>query len=92
MGAIRFHIYDNEARAIRRQERAFAPEGNDEGTTDAVSDGENDPADLEAAEDKRLFCAYMAELRSLQNAGIISHNLKCFPPLANDPYAEFANA
>ena len=22
-------------------------------------------------------------------AGIIPHNLKCFPPLTNDPYAEF---
>ena len=53
----------NEARAIRRQERAFAPEGNDEDTTDAVSDGENDPADLEADKDVRLFCAYMAELQ-----------------------------
>lgn len=27
--------------------------------------------------------------RSLRNAGIIPHNLKCFPPLSNDPYAEF---
>lgn len=62
MGAIRFHTYDNEARAIRRQEREF-PHGDENDDTpkeepEAAVDNDN----TQAAEDERVFLAYMAEL------------------------------
>ena len=28
-------------------------------------------------------------VRALQNAGVIEHNIECFAPVGNDPHAEF---
>ena len=57
MGAIRFHAYENETSAIRRQEKALATGNNTE------AQDEPEFTDAQAAEDNRLFCDYIAELQ-----------------------------
>ena len=124
MGAIRFHSYDNEARAVRRQEQDL---NRQEETEDQVDEKNEDKADDKSdgkaevieeqsisqdAEAQRVFHAYMAELqqkdiewkgklgrpnfkdmglnmRALQNAGVIEHDIQCFAPTVNDVHADF---
>ncbi len=65
MSAILFYAYDNEARAIRRQEKqveADEDSGAKEGR-DQVSEEEDD-ADLDAAEKSRAFNSFMVELQN----------------------------
>lgn len=58
MGAIRFHAYENETQAVRRQERELAPDDMEE----EVRPDEDAP-DAETAGDSRLFYSYMTELQ-----------------------------
>ena len=184
LGAIRFHSFDNEARAIRKQERdlvdrsdnahsqekedseapvkpesidqeeqasatpvepeSIGQEEQDSATTvkpesirqekedskasvkPASEDKDGDEAIDEAtpqeqlkftdeALNRRLFDSYIADLqtkdvewkgkmgrpnfkdmglniRALQNAGVIEHDIPCFAPTAADPHAEFREA
>ena len=120
LGAIRFHSYDNEARAIRRQERDLTRrEETEDNAADKVDDKSNEKAAVEAEKTysqdalaERFFHAYMAELqqkdtewkrkpgrpnfkdmglniRALQNARVVEHNIQCFAPTGHDPHAEF---
>ena len=58
MGAIRFHTYENETQAVRREERELAPDN----TEEEIRPDEDAP-DAETAEDSRIFYSYMTELQ-----------------------------
>ena len=179
LGAIRFHSYDNEARAIRKQERDLVDRSEDapiqeedsaaaaqsetilqeEDSTSRVkpaddnehlppvpnsdsirqeekdsaspvmpaddnehgdelgdeTTGQAQPKSSDEALNRRLFDSYIADLqnkdvewkgkmgrpnfkdmglniRALQNAGVVQHDIPCFAPTSNDPHAEFRNA
>ena len=75
MGAIRFHAYDNEARAIRRQEKDSAVEDEDkDNATDKAEDKVGDAAadNADDAETQRLFCVFLAELQQTRHYCSIS--------------------
>ena len=70
LGAIRFHLYDNKARAFRRQERDSdahnETEKSNEDQVDDKSDHEAEAAELTQVStevlEQRLFHAYIADL------------------------------